>query len=213
LGAPGRQINSIELGSALTPHSSGIQLLAAADLTDASESISETTLSGIFDVMRQLFDYVIIDCGGRIDARVVQTWDRSDQLLYVLDQSINGIRCAWRFQQLCDQVKFAAAKPRFVINRFDPTHPASNQQISNALGAEIFARIPADARAMQRREARGRDLWHTSPGSPLVTAYEEIADAIISGKTSANYHTPVAVIPRLLAAIGARQTENGVHVS
>jgi pilus assembly protein CpaE len=212
LGTPGREINSIELGTALTAHSSGIQLLAASDFIDGGESITEESIAQIYAVMRQLFDYVIIDCGGAIDKGVGETWKQCDQLLYVLEQSVNGIRCAWRFAQLFEQTKVSLIKPQFVINRFDPSHPAGEEQIGYALSDSIFARIPADSRAMQRREARGVDLWHASPGSPLIGAYEELAEAIISGKSSIA-NTPAAIIPRLLAAVGARQNDNVNHIS
>jgi len=99
-----------------------------------------------------------------------------------------------------------------VINRFDPSHPAGEEQIAYALSDSIFARIPADPRAMQRREARGLDLWHASPGSPLISAYEELAEAVISGKSSIA-NAPAAMIPRLLAAVGARQHDNDSHSS
>ncbi len=207
LAAPGREINSIELGSALTAHSSGIQVLAASDFIDGPGSIAEDVIAQIYAVMRQLFDYVIIDCGGAIDNGVGETWKQCDQLLYVLEQSVNGIRCAWRFGQLFEQTKVSLIKPRFVINRFDPNHPAGEEQVAYALSDSIFARIPADPRAMQRREARGVDLWHASPGSPLISAYEELAEAVISG------NAPAAMIPRLLAAVGARQNDNVSHAS
>jgi pilus assembly protein CpaE len=211
LGTPGRKINSIELGTALTAHSSGVQVLAASDFIDG-ESITEDVIVQIYALLRQLFDYVIIDCGGAIDKGVGETWKQCDQLLYVMEQSVNGIRCAWRFGQLFEQTKVSLTKPRFVINRFDPSHPAGEEQIAYALSDSIFARIPADPRAMQRREARGSDLWHASPGSPLISAYEELAEAVMSGKSSIA-NTPAAMIPRLLAAVGARQNDNVNQVS
>ena len=211
LGTPGRKINSIELGTALTAHSSGIQVLAASDFIDG-ESITGDVIAQIYALLRQLFDYVIVDCGGSIDKGVGETWKQCDQLLYVMEQSVNGIRCAWRFGQLFEQTKVSLNKPHFVINRFDPNHPADEEQIAYALSDSIFARIPADSRAMQRREARAVDLWHASPGSPLISAYEELAEAVISGKSSIA-NTPAAMIPRLLAAVGARQNDNVNHVS
>jgi pilus assembly protein CpaE len=211
-GAQGREINSVELGTALTAHPSGIQLLAAPDFTEGAGSITESVIAEIYAVMRQLFDYVIIDCGGSIDKGVGETWKQSDHLLYVLEQSVNGIRCAWRFGQLFEQTRISLTKPRFVINRFDSGHPAGDEQIGYALSEGIFARIPADSRAMQRREARAIDLWHSSPGSPLISAYEELAEAVISGKSSVG-HTPVTVIPRLMAALGARRIDTANHAS
>ena len=60
----------------------------------------DATVGATLDLMRQLFDFVIVDCGTHIDANTVAAWERSSHLFYVLDQSIGAARCAWRFVEL-----------------------------------------------------------------------------------------------------------------
>jgi pilus assembly protein CpaE len=66
-----RKLDSIQLESALTKHSSGIYLLAAPKRIEDSELVSDKTIGAVLDLMRQLFDFVLVDCGGYIDENAV----------------------------------------------------------------------------------------------------------------------------------------------
>ena len=59
-----RRLDSIQLESALTKHPSGIYLLAAPKRIEDSELVADRTIGEVLDLMRQLFDFVIVDCGG-----------------------------------------------------------------------------------------------------------------------------------------------------
>ena len=51
--------------------------------------------------MRDMFDFVIVDCGHHIDENSVAVWERSDQLLYVLDQTVAAVRCGVAISSIC----------------------------------------------------------------------------------------------------------------
>jgi septum formation inhibitor-activating ATPase MinD len=55
-----RKLDSIQLESALSKHASGIYLLAAPKRIEDSELVSDATVGAILDLMRQLFDFVIV---------------------------------------------------------------------------------------------------------------------------------------------------------
>jgi len=87
-----RKLDSIQLESALTKHPSGIYLLAAPKRIEDSELVADKTIGAVLELMRQLFDFVLVDCGGYIDENAVAAWERSDYLFYLLDQSIAAAR-------------------------------------------------------------------------------------------------------------------------
>jgi pilus assembly protein CpaE len=112
-----RRLDSIQLESSLTKHPSGIYLLAAPKRIEDSELVSEKTIGAVLELMRQLFDFVVVDCGGYIDENAVAAWERSDHLFYVLDQSIAAARCAWRFVDLFGRLGLSGVEPNFILSR------------------------------------------------------------------------------------------------
>ncbi|HXZ87077.1 MAG TPA: AAA family ATPase [Candidatus Binataceae bacterium] len=197
-----RKLDSIQLESALTKHPSGIYLLAAPKRIEDSELVADKTIGAVLDLMRQLFDYVLVDCGGYIDENAVAAWERSDYLFYLLDQSISAARCAWRFVDLFGRLGLSAVEPSFILGRYQPHHPISEEQITHTLGRTIYAKIPRDEKVLERVQLRAQDLWQVGPGSPLARAVEDLARRLASGGEATTEQG--GIVSRLLSAFGQR---------
>ncbi|HVA77050.1 MAG TPA: AAA family ATPase [Candidatus Binataceae bacterium] len=195
-----RKLDSLQLESALTKHPSGLYLLAAPKRIEEGELVSDVTVGTVIDLMRQLFDFVIIDCGDHIDENAVAAWERSEHLFYVLEQSITSARCAWRFVDLFERLGLSSLQPRFVLNRHRPMHPITDKQIETTLGRELYTRIPADDRALERAEVTAKDLWQVAPASPLARALEDLARRIAPSAAASAAEPDTGFIARLKSA-------------
>jgi pilus assembly protein CpaE len=198
-----RKLDSIQLESALTKHSSGIYLLAAPKRIEDSELVSDKSIGAVLDLMRQLFDFVVVDCGGYIDENAVAAWERSDHLFYLLDQSIAAARCAWRFVDLFGRLGLSGVEPSFILGRYQPHHPISEEQITHTLGRPIYAKIPRDEKVLERVQLRAQDLWQVGPGSPLARAVEDLARRLATG-AEASVEQSGGIVSRLLTVFGQR---------
>ena len=200
-----RRLDSIQLESVLTKHPSGIYLLAAPKRIEDGELVAEQTVGAVVDLMRQLFDFVIVDCGGYIDENAVAAWERSDYLLYLLDQSISAARCAWRFVDLFGRLGLSGVEPSFVLSRYVPHHPISEDQIIHTLGRPIYAKIPRDERVLERVQLRAQDLWQVAPTSPLARAIEDLARRLNNGGES-TAESNGSFVSRLFSAFTSPRT-------
>jgi pilus assembly protein CpaE len=196
-----RKLDSIQLESALAKHPSGIYLLAAPKRIEDSELVSDKTIGAVLELMRQLFDYVVVDCGGYIDENAVSAWERSDFLFYLLDQSIAAARCAWRFVDLFGRLGLSGVEPSFILSRYQPHHPISEEQITHTLGRPIYAKIPKDEKVLERVQLRAQDLWQVGPGSPLVRAIEDLGRRLAMGGDVASEQGG-GLVSRFLSAFG-----------
>jgi pilus assembly protein CpaE len=199
-----KKIDSIQLESALSKHSSGIYLLAAPKRIEDSEMVTDGAIGNVIEIMRQLFDYVIVDCGTHIDASKVAAWERSQHLFYVLDQSIGAARCAWRFVDLCGRLGLNNLEPAFVISRFVPNHPISEDQLSHTLARPIYAKIPRDEKVLERVQLSAQDLWQVAPNSPLTKAVEEMSRKLDGVEDEEESAHGGSIVSRLLSSFGAR---------
>ena len=199
-----RKLDSIQLESALSKHASGIYLLAAPKRIEDSELVTDATVGAILDLTRQLFDYVIVDCGTHIDANTVAAWERSKNLFYVLDQSIGAARCAWRFVDLVGRLGLPGIEPSFILSRFVPGHPISEEQLSHTLAQPIYTRIPRDEKVLERVQLSAQDLWQVAPNSPLAKSVEDLARRLEVGNETTDGNSANTLVSRLLNVIGAR---------
>ena len=173
------KLDSIQLESALTKHSSGVYVLAAPKRIEESELVSDLTVGTVVDLIRQLFDYVIVDCGDHVDENGVAAWERSDHLFYVLNQSVAAARCAWRFVDLFERLGLTSLEPSFILNRYNPSHPLTEKAIESTLARSIFAKIPNDERTFETVEMKAQDLFQVAPSSPAARAMLELAATVM----------------------------------
>jgi len=197
-------IDSIQLESALTRHDSGIYLLAAPRRIEESEAVSEGTVTAVLDVMRQLFDFVVVDCGSHINENVAAAWERSDEIFYVIEQSIAAARSAVRFLDLFGRLNIEI-QPAFVLNRFDSRHPMNEDLIGRTLARPLEARVARDDKAFERSQLNGHDPWQTVSASALMRSIEEMAQKVAAhGQPPDDKPERRGLVGRLLTAIGAR---------
>ncbi len=194
------KLDSIQLESALTKHRSGVYLLAAPKRIEESELVSDITVGTVLDLIRQLFDYVIVDCGDHVDENGVAAWERSDHLFYVLNQSIAAARCAWRFIDLFERLGLTTLEPRFILDRYNPSHPLTEKAIEATLAKTIYAKIPTDDRTFETIEMKAQDLFQVAPHSPVARAMLELAALVMPRVELAA--APETFMSRLKSAFG-----------
>ncbi len=169
----------------MTKHQSGIYLLAAPKRIEEGELVSDITVGAVLDLIRQLFDYVIVDCGDHLDENAVAAWERSEHLFYVLNQSIAAARCAWRFVDLFERLDLTTLEPHFILNRYHPSHPLTEKAITATLAKPIYAKIPNDDRSFEAIEMKAQDLFQIAPSSPVARAILDLAALVMPPKEPA----------------------------
>jgi pilus assembly protein CpaE len=194
-----KKIDSIQLELSLTKHPSGIYLVAAPLRIEEAELVTERVVGSVIELMRQLFDYVVVDCGSHIDELAIAAWERSDNLFYVVEQSLPSVRSALRFLELYRRLK-VTVEPQFVLNRFTAQHSISDEQVSHTLAQPAYARIPSDESDLERVQWGARDLWQVAPRSGLVQGFEQFARRVASGGAEDAPHRS-GLLSRLLATI------------
>ena len=99
----GTELDSKALLGLLTSHRSGLQALVAPMDPSGSETISTTLIVHIIDLLRQEFDYVVIDTPPALDDHVLAAFDRSNVqqgVLVAVDRAEGRWKWAWRVQQV-----------------------------------------------------------------------------------------------------------------
>lgn len=198
-----RQLDSSKLEAALTKHGSGVYVLAAPYRIEESEVLSEETVVGVLGLMRELFDYVVVDCGNYVDEKTVAVWERSDFLFYVLEQTVRAVRGAGRFLDLYGRLGITQVEPRFIINKYVPGHTIEEEQITQALGGSIYMKVPSDKAALDRVELRGEDLRQVAPSSALARAIEELVGRM-TGTGQGQSEKRERLFSRLLSGVATR---------
>ena len=161
--------------------------------------VSVNTVAAVLEVMRELFDFILIDCGHHMNEALVAAWEQSTHLLYVVEQSVSSVRPAQRFLEMFERLPLTELDLQFVLNRYDPTNPFSAEKIEAALRRPLAARVPRDDAAFLKFQLESADLAGVAPKSPSRFAIDQLA-ARLNGVNSA---VATAAAPLFLARLRA----------
>ncbi len=193
---PSSTIDSIRLESSLATHSSGLYLLASPKRIEEGEIISADSILAVLEVMRELFDIILIDCGHHMSETLVTVWEKATHLLYPVEQSINSVRPAQRFLDMFERLGLDHLEPQFLINRYVPANPFTVEKIEASLRRSMIARIPRDDEAFVKFQLGAADLHAIAQGSPATLAIDNLARHL-SGITVAEAPRRLTLFSRL----------------
>ena len=164
------RIDADALKGYLTPHDSGVSLLAAPLEPSLAEAVSADAVARMLQLLRERFAYVVIDGPAFFTDQILAAIDASDHVVLVgsLDvPSIKNLRMALNtLQQL--------GRPRdeilTVLNRADSNVGLRTPEVEKSLGTIIDVRLPSS-----------RDVpMSINQGAPLAgeRRKSEVVDAI-----------------------------------
>jgi pilus assembly protein CpaE len=205
LADPSSSVDSLRLESVLCKHESGLYWLAAPKRIEEAELISAATVEATLKVLRELFDVVLIDCGTHLSESSIVAWERSDHLLYVVDQTVTAIRSAQRFLGLFQRLGITDVQPSFVLNRYLASSPITQERIETALGQAIYAVLPRDDKSCGELQVTGEDLWKIRTAGALREKFEGLARKIYGAAAEPDAQPRRSLLGKLLRGLGSEK--------
>ena len=173
-------LDSELLDSLLTEHPSGLKVLAAPLEPAFADDITTAGLMQMLDVLRENYDYVIVDTAAMLDELILSLIEKSDDILMLVDMDLPSVKNAKLALETLRLLKFSTANVKLVMNRSNSKAKLDNKEIEGALKMEISASVPSDA-VVAASVNEGRPVVETDPKSRVAKGFESVAE-LIAGK-------------------------------
>ncbi|HET7690255.1 MAG TPA: AAA family ATPase [Nocardioidaceae bacterium] len=173
----------------LTPHRNGIVALVAPVQPDAKDSIPPSLVSKILQILKQNFDYVIVDTSPAFDEHVLQAFDETDDLLLVATLDVPTLKNVKIAAETLDLLNFPKPRRRLVLNRADDKVGLSPDKVESTLDMKIQASIPTSPEVANATNS-GEPIMSSNPRHPVSQAVEQLAALLTGGANAAS--TPSA---------------------
>lgn len=174
------QLDAELLDSLLTEHPSGLKVLAAPLEPAFADDITTAGLMQMLDVLKENYDYIIVDTAAMLDELILSLIEKSDDILMVVDMDLPSVKNAKLALETMRLLKFSTSNVKLVLNRSNSKAKLDNREIEGALKMEISAAVPSDA-VVAASVNEGRPVVETDPKSKVAKGYESVAE-LIAGK-------------------------------
>lgn len=157
------------LQTLLTPHSPGLTTLVAPVEPGSAESIPALLVSSILELLREHFDYVVVDTPPAFDDQVLAAFDLSDVVALLTTLDIPALKNLKLTLETMDLLNYPRERWRVVLNRADSKVGLSIGEVEKTLRTSISVQIPS-SRDVPAAINRGVPIVLDDPRHPVSQA-------------------------------------------
>lgn len=173
-----------EVAEVMYPLPGGLALLPAPEASEDGESLTDTAARQIISMLRYQFDYVMIDCGSRLDELLAMGLESADQVLVVATPDTPALRAVRKLEESLDRLDIGRGRSRaLVLNRTSRQREIQPSSASRMSGMPLAVSV-RDVTA-QAENAFNSSTLLTSSVAELSKAGEELANTVVTSTNAA----------------------------
>lgn len=180
------------LKSALTKHPSGVRILTEATQIEDADVITREQSTYIFNLLKEMFDYIVVDGGNEFNEQTLAAMDLSDKILLVALLDIPSIQNTKRCLDIFERLRYDESKVKLIINRYNSKHCEEKigiEQVKKTVNHEIFWKLPNDYSSLIKSINRGEAILSVNKKSDISVSIVDLVkvlsnSACESGKIS-----------------------------
>ena len=159
----------------LTPHSPGLHALVAPVEPGAADTIPATLVTQILNLLREEFDYVVVDTPPAFDDQVLAAFDVSDAVALIVTLDVPALKNLKVTLEMLELLDYPAEKWKVVLNRADSKVGLNVSEVEKTLRTTIAAQLPS-SRDVPAALNRGVPIVLDDPKHPVSVAIKSFAD-------------------------------------
>ena len=180
----------------MQPYGARLSILhGAADFKD-QDSIELESLERIFALLRNMYDFIVIDLSHWLDELFLKVMTEADMVLMLTGLTVPDLRNLkklWPYTMEWHQDK---RKIKIVVNRYDSSCDLQLGDLGNILQHPAFATLPSDYQAMMQSLNQGTPLMGAAPRSKLWRGIKELASRVVEEIGDGEQAAASAATPR-----------------
>ncbi|MHB8171478.1 MAG: response regulator [Thermincolia bacterium] len=173
------QLDGELLDSYLAPHPSGVKILPAPTRPEYAELVTASHVEKILGVLKQNYDYVIVDTPPLFNDANLAALDISDQILLILALDLPTIKNIKLSLEVLESLHYRG-KVRIVLNRSSNDFGIKYEDVERSLGFLVAAHVPSDGRVVVASVNKGVPFVISHPGSPVTLSLKELTKMVIT---------------------------------
>lgn len=171
------------LDGLMTHYRSGLHLLAGAQQPH-SVAPTASELARLFDLLVSQYNFVVVDCSGRLDATMQMVCDLSNAVLMVAQTDVVSLWSAGRIQTFL-QEGAGRDRLRIVLNRYKKIPGFTEEDVEKATNCKVLWKIPNNFQVVGPAIDKGSPVA-LQEGHEVGRSYQGLAAELAGATTAAD---------------------------
>ncbi|HEX2883890.1 MAG TPA: response regulator [Candidatus Limnocylindria bacterium] len=175
---PTDRIRESDLAEVAWRDPSGIDILLAPPRVEMAEMVTTRDIEKVLSLLRQLYEFVIIDTRAALSDDVLVFLDSADLILQVLTYDAMAIRSLAMSAETFAAIGYPPSKLVTVLNRADAAGGFVKADVEQALGNRIDFEIVSDGHLVLGANNEGVPFVTSTPDAPISQGVRRIAESL-----------------------------------
>jgi len=175
---PTDRIRESDVNDVVWKDAAGIDILLAPPRVEMAEMVTVRDVEKALSILRQLYEFIVIDTRAGLSEDVLVYLDASDLILQVLTYDTMAIRALAMAGEAFDAIGYPASKLATVLNRSDAAGGFSRADLEEALGHGVDFEIVSDGRLVLAANNEGVPFVASSPEAPISVGVRRLAGSL-----------------------------------
>ncbi len=175
---PTDRIREADVADVAWKDPSGIDILLAPPRVEMAEMVTVRDLEKMVSILRQLYEFVIVDTRAGLSDDVLVFLDASDVILQVLTYDSMAIRGLVMANEAFEAIGYPGSKLATIINRSDSSGGFTKADVEAVLGRAIDYEIVSDGHLVVAANNEGVPFVSGSPDAPISLGIRRMADSL-----------------------------------
>jgi pilus assembly protein CpaE len=159
-------------------HDSGVDLLLAPPSPETAELVTKEHMAHILEVLRGLYDYVVVDVDKRLDDTNLGIFDAADFLFVVMTADLSCLKNVRLVLETLGHIGYEDERVKLVLNRSNAFTGISVKNAEGALKRPIDHQVLNEYRGAISALNSGAPVMFSKADSPLGRSFHDFARAI-----------------------------------
>jgi pilus assembly protein CpaE len=157
---------------------SGIDILLAPPRVEMAEMVTTPDIEKALSMLRQLYEFVIVDTRAALSDDVLTFLDAADLILQVLTFDMMAIRSLALTSETFAAIGYPPDKVMTILNRADASGSFDKTFVESAIRSRIHFEVVSDGRLVLAANNEGRAFVTSHPSTPIADGVARIASAL-----------------------------------
>jgi pilus assembly protein CpaE len=184
-GSPGSQFDAETLNQVLVTHLSGVKVLLAPPSPEKSELVQAKHVRAALEVLREHFDYVVIDTWPTFEERMLHVLDAADKLVVPTTMEMPAIKNTKLLLDVVGALGHQPAKVQLVLNRVGSRVGVRVEDVEESLQQPAAAKVASDWRLTTLALNKGVPFVMSHPEAPIAANVMDLARELVGAGITA----------------------------
>jgi len=177
------KLDTKTMSQQIAVHASGVGFLPLAAEAGGGRGIDPDVFARVFDLVRPLCDFVVVDCGADVNQLNVRSLEQSSGVFLMATPDMLVLNHTRRLVERLQSLHFPAQLIKVVLNRYDQSTGFPLEMITQKLQRPVLVTLMQDDPVCQQASMHGQPFVAHQPRSAITRNYDEFIIKLLESKT------------------------------